>query len=246
MIAVCRELQKSQNTSPEQARVEAGFRGQAGERGVAEAGRQQVGGEHDARDDVPAQPGALVVAQPAQAGRLPESMPSPYARPCFTPKASRRFSSRLIPSRSASVTAASDPPRGNRLKVSPTSGLNSFGPQHDPGGLLDLHAGDALLFRCDVLREELHLFPQLPHRLHPLGAGGALQRRRHVQGQGEADLHPLAAPDGSISGTVWNAARCSRAQLAHSASVLVISTSSKGLAPEAYLRCCHLRPSPGS
>ena len=66
-MAVCRELQKSQKTSRrKEARVEPGLGRQVGQRGVAQAGRQQVGRERDAGDEVAAQPRSVVGAQPAQ------------------------------------------------------------------------------------------------------------------------------------------------------------------------------------
>ena len=71
VTAVCRELQKSQKTRPrEEARVEAGLGGQAGERGVADAGGQEVGGQNDARDQVAAQPLRAVLTQDAETWKI--------------------------------------------------------------------------------------------------------------------------------------------------------------------------------
>src|SRR5512147_2813680 len=51
-----------------EAGVESGLRRQVGERGVAQAGGQQVRRERNARDGVTPQPGAIVGPQPADGG----------------------------------------------------------------------------------------------------------------------------------------------------------------------------------
>ena len=57
---VARTAEQPENQPAEQARVESRLRRQVGQRGVAQSGRQEVGRERDAGDDIPAQPRPVV------------------------------------------------------------------------------------------------------------------------------------------------------------------------------------------
>ena len=77
---VARAAEEPEHEPREEAGVEAGLGREARERGVTDAGRQQVGREHEARHDVCAQEVSPVVAQQAQAGHAVRAHAHPPSR----------------------------------------------------------------------------------------------------------------------------------------------------------------------
>ena len=87
--------EQPEHQAGEQAGVEARLGRQPGERRVADAGRQQIGGEREAGDEIRPQPGRVVSGSQSNARAGPRR-PSArlYSTPAVTSQANRRASER--------------------------------------------------------------------------------------------------------------------------------------------------------
>ena len=99
---VPRAAEEPEDEPREETGVQARLGREAGERGVAEAGGQQVGGEHEARDEVPAQPLPPVGPQQPQARHgVPRHDHPPRATATRAPASPRRRAGASRPGSSA-------------------------------------------------------------------------------------------------------------------------------------------------